>query len=42
MTRTIVLMQWPLDLAIPRGWRRAACRPSHHDRWSVLLIKVTR
>ena len=25
---------------IPKGWKRVATEPSHHDLWSILIEKI--
>lgn len=36
----MTLMWWPRDEAIPAGWRVTKCRPTHHDRYCVLLERI--
>lgn len=37
----MLLMWWPRDVPIPRGWRDAKAKPTHHDRYSILIEKIT-
>lgn len=36
----MTVMWWPRRKRIPKGWRRVAIQPSHHDRYSILIERV--
>jgi len=38
---TIKLVRWwPMRKRLPRGWRIARQRPTHHSRYSVLIERA--